>query len=517
FHPLTIFRAAATADGKTIVYSAALKGNVPEIFAMDPEFPEPRSLGLHDVQLLSVSAKGEMALLTHARWIGHRLFEGTLARMPISGGAPRELMEDVREADWAPDGEELAIIHEVEGKDRLEYPPGKILHESSGYLSDLRFSPGGDRIAFFEHPLRYDDRGSVKMVDLAGNVTLLSEGYWGLEGIDWTPDGKEILFSAGTGYSDFAVYRVSRDGVTRPALQSAGGLTLHDVLPGGKWLVTRDDQQRAMRGRGPGETAERDLAWMELSSAEALSNDGETLLFTEEGTAAGVNYAVCLRKTDGSPVVRLGDGLAADLSPDGRWALALIFTTPPQGLLYPTGPGAPRPLERGPLDQYRDGRFFPDGERVLLEASEPGHAPRCYVQDLSGGPPRAVTPEGTSACRISPDGGKVLAGTADGEWRLYPLTGGDPVAVKGILPGESVCRFGPDGRSLVVFSRARMPALVTRVDLSDGRRTLIREIAPPNLTGALSMSDYATNADGTAYVYSYFEYSTRLYLVAGAR
>jgi eukaryotic-like serine/threonine-protein kinase len=517
FRPQTIFQAAATGDGKTLVYSAALQGNAPEVFAMDPAFPEPRRLGLPETELLSVSSKGEMALLTHAKWVAHRLFEGTLAQMPIGGGAPRELMEKVRQADWTPDGKDLAIIREVDGRDRLEYPPGKVLYEVSGYLSDPRFSPSGDRIAFFQHPVKYDDRGSVNVVDLTGRVKVLSDGYWGLEGLGWASNGTDVIFSAGTGYSNFAIFRVSPSGVTTPVLQSAGGLTFHAILPDGRWLVTRDDQQRGLMGLGPGDTKERDLAWMELSLPAALSNDGKTLLFVEEGTGAGVNYAVCLRKTDGSPVVRLGEGLATDLSPDGRWALAVIFATAAKVVLYPTGAGELKHLETGGLEQFQNALFFPDGERVLLDASESGHGPRCYEQRLSGGPPRAITPEGTTNCAISPDGTRVLAATTDGRWSLYPLAGGTPVPVPGILPDEFVSRIAPDGRSVVVFEHTRMPARVTRVDFSDGRRTLLKEIAPPELSGAISLSSYVMSGDGKSYAYSYFKYQTQLFLVDGVR
>jgi hypothetical protein len=517
FHPQAIFQAAASADGKTVLYSAALEGNVPEVFAMDPAFPEPRRLGLSGVQLLAVSNQGEMALLTHAHWIGHRLFEGTLARMPISGGAPREILEGVRQAAWSPDGSDLAIIRNVDGRDRLEFPAGTVLHEASGYLSDPAFSPRGDRIAFFEHPVKFDDRGSVDVVDLKGTVSVLSDGYWGLEGLGWSADGRDIVFSGGTGYSNFSIYRVSLSGDTRPVLQSAGGLTFHASLPGGKWLVTRDDLQRGVFGLGPGDTRERDLAWLELSSPSALSEDGRVLLFTEEGSTAGANYAVCLRKTDGSPVVRLGDGLAADLSPDGRWALALVFGTPARAVLYPTGAGAPRRLENGPLDQYVAGKFFADGTRVLLEGAEPGHAPRCYVQDLSGGPPRAVTPEGAGLCSVSPDGRRILAADSGDLWHMYSLDGGEPVPVRGIAPGEWVSRFAPDGRSVVVFERNRMPANITRVDLADGHRTRIREIAPPDLAGALSLTSYLSDPDSRSYVYAYFRYRSQLYLVDGVR
>ena len=154
-----VFNARFAPDGKTIVYSAALKGNTPELFTVRAEFPEAKPLGLRGVHLLSVSSRGELALLTRARYIAHNVYLGTLAQMPLEGGAPRDVLENVREADWSPDGASLALVREVAGKDRLEFPVGKVLCETGGYFSDLRFSPKGDRIAFFEHPVRWDDRG----------------------------------------------------------------------------------------------------------------------------------------------------------------------------------------------------------------------------------------------------------------------------------------------------------------------------------------------------------------------
>jgi len=161
FSQQTIFNARFAPDGRTIVYSASLDGNTPELFTVRPEFPEARRLGERGVHLLSISSRGELAVLTGARYLGHQLFQGTLARMPLDGGAPRDVLENVREADWTPDGAGLAVIRDFGGKDRLEFPVGTVLYESSGYLSDPRFSPRGDRIAFFEHPAKWDDRGGV--------------------------------------------------------------------------------------------------------------------------------------------------------------------------------------------------------------------------------------------------------------------------------------------------------------------------------------------------------------------
>jgi dipeptidyl aminopeptidase/acylaminoacyl peptidase len=428
------------------------------------------------------------------------------------------MIEGVRQADWSPRGDDLAIIRDVAGKDRLEYPIGKVLYEVAGYLSDPRFSPEGDRIAFFEHPYKYDDRGSVNVVDLSGKVTMLSDGYWGLEGLVWTREGDEILFSAGTGYSNWAVYGVSPSSrKVRPALQSAGGITIHDITPSGRWLVTRDDIKRWTHGRAPGEERERDLSWLELSEPKALTPDGRTLLFTESGMAAGVNYAVCLRKTDGSPVIRLGEGGAEDLSPDGRWALSIIHSTPPQAILYPTGPGEPRKLDRGTIENYQGGFWFRDGRRVLFGASEPDRAQRCYEQEVDGGPPRPVTPEGTDHCKPGPDGRGVLARSAEGDWNFHPVSGGAPVPVAGIEPDEVVSRFSRDGRSIIVVRERTVPAQVTRVELDGGRRTLLKEIAPEDLAGVLSIASFVTNDDETAYAYCNLRYTAELFLVDGAR
>ncbi len=461
FRSLPIFRALFAPDGRMIVFSAAPEGNRPELFTLAPEYPEPRPLGVPDAQLLSVSSKGELALLTHARYIHQRLFTGTLARMPLGGGAPREVLEGVREADWSPDGENLAIIREVDGKDRLEYPIGKVLYATGGYLSDLRFSPAGDRIAFLEHPYRWDDRGGVAVVDLTGKKAGLAEGYWGEEGLAWSPDGKEVLFSAGVGYSNFDVRAVTLTGRNRVALPSSGGLTIFDISREGRWLAARQDIKFRLMAMAPGANTERDLSWLDASFAVALSADGRSLLFTEYSGAFGNNYAVCLRKTDGSPVVRLGEGWAGDLSPDGRWALAVVPTSPDRLMLYPTGPGEPRRLESGDIREYSSARWFPDGRRILVCGAEPKHASRCYVQDVSGGKPRAVTAEGTKNGIVSPDGTLLLVQGSRDEYQLYPSAGGEPRPVSSLAPDDIVARWTADGNGFLAGRRCQAASNVS--------------------------------------------------------
>jgi hypothetical protein len=512
-----IFNARFAADGKTVVYSAAATGNTPEIFSLRPDYPGASPRGLRGVHLLSVSSRGELAVLTRALYVAHSFFEGTLARMPLEGGAPREILDGVREADWSPDGADLAVIRDVNGKDRLEFPAGRVLCEVGGYLSDLRFSPSGHQIAFFEHPIKYDDRGLVAVVDLAGKKTVLSEGYWGEEGLAWSPGGDEVLFSAGTAYNNFKVYAVTLSGRRRVALEGAGGLTIHDARANGRWLVTRDDLFRKMSVLAPGQKAERDLSWLDLSAPIALSPDGKTLLFTEESGSVGVNYAVCLRGTDGSPVVRLGEGTASDLSRDGKWALAIVPTSPQQLVLYPTGAGQARRLETGGLVSYETARFFPDGRRVLACGHQTGHAVRCYVQEIAGGKPRAVTPEGTSRGFVSPDGTTILVRGSAGDLLLYSADGGDPRTVPGATPEDFVLRWSGDGRSLLVFHGRQVPVRAERLDLSTGRRESWRSFAAPDMTGALRIGTFALTDDNNSYAYGYQWMISHLFLVDGAR
>jgi Tol biopolymer transport system component len=518
FRQEPIFNARFAPDGKTIVYSATPSGNAPEVFTMRPDYPGTAPTGRPGIALLSVSSKGELAVLTRPRYLRHNLFQGTLARMPLEGGAPREIADGVREVDWAPDGSDLVVIHEVNGKDRIEYPPGKVLAETGGYFSNPRFSRKGDRIAFFEHPIKYDDRGSVAVVDLAGKKTTLSGGYWGEEGLAWSADGSEVMFSAGTAYNTFQIYAVTLDGKRRTALQSPGGLTILDVAPDGRWIASRDDYWRETPVLAPGQDRERNLAWLDLSYLTALTPDGRTLLFTETSGSMGSNYATCIRQTDGSPVVKLGEGAAQDITRDGHLVLSAIPSEPQQLIVYPTGAGQPRKLDRGSIVSYETAVFFPDGKTVLFCGHESGRGVRCYVQEIDGGKPRPVTPDGTRLGFVSPDGRQVLVSTARGGFQIYPLDGGgSPRDVSGARPEDAVIRWTPDARAVLVASVSDVPARVEKLDLTTGRRELFKTLGPADLTGVLQISPIAISDDGKSHAYSCRRMTSHLFLVGGAR
>jgi Tol biopolymer transport system component len=513
FRTETIFDARFVRDSKTLVLSAALEGNRPRLFVIRPDYPEPQPVGADDVHLLAVSSKGELAVLNHARFTGHhRLFQGTLARTPLEGAAPRDIMEDVREADWSPDGEKLAVIHEVNGNDRLEYPIGKVLVESPGYLSDVRVSPRGDQIAFMEHPAKWDDRGSVNVVDLEGHARILSSGYWGMEGLAWAPAGRTVLFSATLNGSDYVVHEVDLKGRLLPARQNVGLLVIHDIAPDGTWAVTRDDIPIRLWFRSAGVTEDIDRSWLDNSTEPILSGDGKTLCFTDESVAAGANYAVTLRSTSGGDIVRLGEGQGQEFSRDGKSVLAVVYSTPPRVVSYPIGAGQMARLDDGKFENVSSARWLPDGH-VLVSGNETGKPSRCFVLDPSSHKTEPVGPEGIWDGITSPDGTMFIARSQTG-WAVYALSAtGEGHPVPSMTPADNVSRWSPDGTALYCYHQADVPARVERVQVATGRRETVAVVGDKNTTGLVSIRSITLADDPRTLVYGTWYYTSVLYTV----
>jgi serine/threonine protein kinase/Tol biopolymer transport system component len=518
----SVFSARFAPDGTTIAYSAAWDGNPVETFSVRVDSPESRPLGVPSTQVLSVSSKGEMALLVGARLLQHVQFTGTLSRAPLGGGAPREIHENVVEADWNADGSQLAVVRDAGGTQRLELPPGKTLYETTGWISHPRVSPRGDRVAFLDHPTPFDDRGSVVVVDPKGARETLSKGWEALEGLAWSPSGREVWFSGAKSGTAFAIYAATLSGELRTIQRAAGGVMLLDLGKNGQALVVQGANRHWVLGRTRGETKERNLAWLDNSEPEDLSADGSTLLFSEFSEAMGPNYAVCIRKMDGSPAVRLGEGQAVALSPDGRRALSVHPDTGQLELL-PTGAGEVRKIDAAGVASSMSGGFLPDGKRIVFFGAETGRPPRLYLLDLGGGKPRAFTPDGTrpslghGVAPISPDGKLVAARAADGTDFLFPVDGGDARAIPGLLPGDRIVRFNADGTALYVCAKGELPARLFTVDLATGRREPWKELGPEDRAGALQVYGICLTADGTSYAYGASRQTSDLFVVDGLK
>jgi len=488
---------------------------------------ESRSLGLGRAELLAISSTGEMALSLGSHPVGTWINVGTLARAPLAGGAPRPVLEDVEWADWASDGNSLAVVRNVGGRDRLEFPIGKVLYETSGgWISYPRVSPKGDLVAFMDHPNQGDDGGSIAVVDVSGHKTELTREWYGTQGLAWSPDGREVWFTASELGLFHYITAVTLSGKQRLVTRVPGSLVMFDIWRDGRVLLARADRRREVMALSDGATKERDLSWLDYSYPADLSADGKTLLFDEEGIGGGVQYgdvqdltyAVYIRSTDGTPAIRLGEGGAAALSPDQKWVIIATPSSPQQLRLLPTGAGETQSLTNDSIN-HQWARWFPDGKRFVFSGNESGKGVRLYTQDVSGGKPKPISPEGVDAqaFAISPDGQSVVGIGPDQKGYFYPASGGDPRIVNGMEPGDIPINWSQDARSIYLYRTGEVPAKVYRLELATGKKTVWKQIAPLDPTGVSTIGPILMTPDGKTYVYGFHRTLGDLYLVEGLK
>ena len=515
----TILSARFAPDGRTVVYGAAWEGEPCRLFSTRPESPESSPLMLPDAEILAISRTGQLAISLERRWAGRFIWSGTLAQVPLAGGAPRELLENVHWADWGPEGAHLAVVRSVSGKTRLEYPIGKVLYETGGWISHPRVSPKGDLVAFLDHPTLGDDEGSVVVVDRAGKATVLSKDWITAYGLTWSGDGQDVWFTGTRVGVARSVWCVSPAGKERLLVRTPGELTIQDAAPDGRILMTSDNGKVGVIGRPPGSDRDRDLSLLDWSLVRDISPDGRQILFDESGEGGGARHAVYVRRTDGSPAVHLGEGWAGNFSPDGRWVASQSM--PPEGrriTLLPTKAGEPRDLPKDDLRVHR-AWWLPDGMRILAAANAPGEGLRLFVQSLGGQPPRPITGEGIGMgfFPVSPDARVAAAQGPDGLFYGFPIEGGDPEFLPGLAAEDRPIRFSPDGKFLYAYRRGELPAHVIRLDLATGEKHASQELMPPDAAGVVEIVSVVLTPDVASYAYSYHRILSDLFLVEGLR
>jgi Tol biopolymer transport system component len=502
-----VIRARLAPDGNAVVYSAKLNGGAPDTYVIRNDYPEAVPVGLHGAVLLAISRQGQMAVLVRPQYRAHFEWGGTLATAPMSGNGPRELLEHVFDADWSPDGNELAVIDFDQKKWRLQYPIGKVLLEGENWISSVRVSPDGKFVALFRHPPNVDDRGDVLLVDRSGQVRAISPGWESLEGLAWAPSGKEILFSAAESGEQYCIRAVSLSGKERSVYCGTAPTRIHDVAPSGRALVSTEDHRTTMALVEHGSTEERDLSWLDSPYGPRLSRDGSELLFTDQSGQGGHDYAVYVRKTDGSPAVRIGaGGFGADITPDGKWALITLPGDPAGRVqIVPVGPGQARVLHwDGVAPVWAD--WFPDGQHILLSTSRFRQAEGLYLTDVNGSTPKLVSPAGAIEPGVAPDGHSVLA-FQNGAPVIQSIQDGSTKPVVGIQAGDIPIGWASDTSAFVAAANPTGLSIY-KVDIVAGRRDLWQEVKPKDQVGLRPMvAPTAITPDGR---WIAFTYSTQL-------
>ena len=517
FRSGTVRGARFTPDPKTVVYAAAWEGRPLELFSARQDSSESSAINLPPANLLAVSSSGEMAIGLRGENNSPFTVLGTLARAPLAGGAARELLEGVLDADFSPDGKQLAVVRRSGGNFQIEYPLGTTLYSAPVWLSNPRVSADGRRVAFIEHALGGDE-GEVAVVDVGRQRRTLSAGWLSAQGLAWAPGGREIWFTATRSGGLRAIWAVSTAGVERLVYRAPQRLSLEDIAPDGRVLLTGTTMRTELLFGSLVEKFERKLSWFDWATGVTLSPDAKTIAFTESGEGAGEKYGVYIRSTDGSPAIRLSDGSTGAISPDRKWVAAFKGDKDTLQVL-PTGAGDVRvpdvaPIER--VDNVRSVRWFPDSTRLLLVGHEKDHRSRTWSLGLAGGKPKPITPEGITGTNMSPDGKWLVVRSGDdAPPKLFSMDGG-PLKALDLTPDDVIAGWLSDSRGLLVRTQV-LPFKVSRFDVVSGQRTPVGTIAPGDASGINHTGIILFAPDGDHYVYGYGRLLGDLFVIDGLK
>ncbi|MGZ5428198.1 MAG: protein kinase domain-containing protein [Thermoanaerobaculia bacterium] len=519
FHRGYIESARFSSDGQTVVYGSSRANEPMRVYASRLGGIESRTLELPSADVVGISRSGEMALLLNRRRFGFRVTFGTLARAALAGGSPREILENVCDADISPDGSAFAVVRSRGTSQVLEYPIGRVLFETPGWVSHPRISLDGKSVAFFEHPSYGDNGGFVAVVESPGKARRLTSRYFSAQGLAWSRDGSSILFTAGDLAENCLLREVVSGRPPRVVYRPPVDLRLHDISRTGVVLLTADYDRGEVAGFLKGDMRERDPTTWSDEYLTGISADGSVLSGTEQSTYGGADSLAYYRRADSPAPVLLGPAFANGVSPDGKWTVTQGILGPfTRVTLVPNGPGESRDVDLGKVETYQGGYRFTswsaDGRLFVILGHEEGQPPRAWLVDAaSGGPPRAVTPDGTVRALLSPDGRSVAAVDAAGQTWIHPVAGGQPLRVPGLEAGEIAEQWDASGLGLFVWNRT-FPARIHRVDIKSGQRRFVREIMPTDPTGVLYGQLFLAQ-DGTHYAYRFRRILSQLYTGEG--
>jgi serine/threonine protein kinase len=512
-----IMTARFAPDG-SVIYGAAWEDEPLQLYSSYPGNPESRPLGLTNTDILAISRQGDLAVSLGRHYEVGWVTSGTLGRMPMAGAVPREICEDMQDADWSADGKTFAIIRRTKNSFVLEYPFGNPVLETPNWISNVRLSPKNDMIAYLDHPIWGDDAGRVTVIDMAGKRILQGGTVWSsTSGLAWTPKGDEIWTACERRLVGRDLIAITLNGKERTVLPAPGRLTLHDIAANGEVLVSYDGGRREIMAGRRGQTgSERNLSWFDWSFPTVLSRDGTKILFEEQGAGRRTDSnSIYMRATDGAPAVYLGDGRARALSADAKWMV--VQTAPGANFeILPTGAGQARRLEVQGLASAVWWYWYADGKRLLIWGHEPGGKARLFEVDMATGARSMVGPEETSwPVAVKPDGTEIAATGPGGEVLIYPTDGGDPRPIAGARAGDHPIQWSADDKAIFVCRRSRLRTTIDRIDLESGAREPWQEIAPDDPAGVMDIMPVYITPDGESYVYGFRRYLSELYVVSG--
>ena len=515
-----------TPDGQSFVYSASFEGQPYGAFLGRPGSGDARNLQLKDSRILSVSRDGDMAVLFGPQSVERAIGLRTLARIPMAGGARRDVLTGVVAADFVPGTDTLAVIRDPGGGRpwTVEFPAGTTVHEAPAAWS-LRVSPDGSRVAFFEGPLLFDSapEAMITVIDKSGRKSTLATGLTGI-GLAWAPSGNEIWFTATRPNRNAPhLLAVSLSGVERTVHRAPDWLVLHDISADGRVLLSRNTISINMACKPRQDAREHDLTWQMASTARALSTDGETVIFVD-------------------PLAPLSLWQVNNLSPKHGW----VSGGPDWGraaveLVAGRKMGGRRDRRESgpPADGRRFADHAPEGKPRAGPEARGGSPTRSA---LSSQAPRQTTRSEATFRRSraaflaplhrkgwrSPPGRPcatttfVLGRVGADTWKLFPILGGDGLAVPALTPRDMPVQWSQDGRyvyTVVNVGEIRPSSTdVFKVDIATGDRVLWKTLSPSDPVGVEDVrGSVIMTPDAEAYCYSYMRRLGDLFVVDGLK
>jgi eukaryotic-like serine/threonine-protein kinase len=523
-----VFTARFAPDGRTIVYSADWDRQPRGVYVTSLDSPEYRPLGFQGADLLGISSSGELAILNGSIVTGGDPYWriGTLAKASLTGGAARAELEGVRFADFGPNNT-MAVIREDARRQTMEYPVGQVLAEvpivkssqswtgRSDYAAP-RVSPSGDYVAFFDIQVRSAYR--VKIFDRSGKFVTESQPFSDWWALAWTPSNEVWFAAAEASGTQTTMFSLDLAGHQRAVFRAPGSITLHDISTQGNVLVSFDRGTDRVELVGGPDPTPQDRSWRESSRVGAFSNS-HTLLINGNGDSGGPHGSVYVWQPKEAQPVRIADGSGVALSPDGSKALVVSLQTPPKISIVPTGAGQPQVVDIGPVEFISWAGWLPDG-RLVIQAVRPGSGPAVYVISAAGRDPVALLPagvtlRGTGNNLISPDGSRIVAVDAAGQFMACTIATPACRPVPGMRDGDVVAGWSADGQSLFVSQPQPVQVQVDRLEVASGHRSAWKTVRPLN-PAVSGLTVLIVSSDGTV-AYGYSKGASQLYVIKGLK
>lgn len=317
--------------------------------------------------------------------------------------------------------------------------------------------------------------------------------------------------------------RVARDG--RTVWYVPTDLLVQDIDSRGRVLLTASEAGGALAGAAAGDTRDRDLNWGRWTLPGDLSRDGRTMLLSSLDEYEP-DYKVMTRSMDGAGPVQIGRGRAQELSPDGKWALSITPSEPHRVLLFPTGPGESREVDVSDLDP-NVATFVPHGFTVAVVGRRNG-LPAAVVVDVSSGERttldlsslqgRAFSLRRYLPTNASPDGSLLAVQADDGKVLAWSVDGASPARELAALgENEAFVGWSADRARIYVAAWNGPKARIDALDVTNGRRSAIREIAVADPAGMMMVPDLYLSADADSYIYGFSRMLSTLYVVTGLK